>query len=157
MNKNIEDIKKNAKKHSEILARLGKELFEIRFNYKVTGNTKTEYWQKRIDDFKKYHQKGTDYYTQVHLLMNIFNEKEAQLFLLNMSKMRQLGTRLMELLEKVKQNPSIMSPKDKQQSKWSKGLKEELIDCSNKNLEHEIHMNTVFRDFYEKHLKEHVG
>lgn len=146
------DIKNNAKKYSDKLAILGKELSEIQFNFKVIDKTDSEYWIKRIEDFKKYHQKGMEYYEQVHLLMNLVEKEKARLFLLSMSKLRQLGTKLLELLEKVKENPSIISSKDKQQSKWSKETKEQLIDISNKNLRHEMEMNTSFREFYEKHL-----
>ena len=46
-----------------------------------------------------------------------------------------------------------MASKDKQQSKWSKELKEKMIECSNENLDHEINMNKDFRKFYEMRLK----
>lgn len=154
MNEDADQIRIQAKKCSEALAKLGMELSEIQFNYKVLDKTKAEYWGKRVEDFKKYHEKGLEYYTQVHTMMNIVEKEKAGMFLLNMSKLRQLGTKLLELLEKIEENPSIMSSKDKQQSKWSKDLKEELIECSNKNLRHEMDMNTDFREFYEKHLKE---
>ncbi len=141
------------KKHSITLSKLGREISEIQFNYRVLDETKTEYWQKRIEDFKRYHQKGMEYYTQVHSLMNLVEEEEAGIFLLKMSKMNQLGVKLLELLEVIRQNPSIMASKDKQQSKWSKELKEKMIECSNENLDHEINMNKNFRKFYEMHLK----
>jgi len=152
MSNDFENIQNNARKYSDKLAELGKELSEIQFNFKVINKTESEYWQKRIEDFKKYHQKGMEYYEQVHLLMNLVEKEKAGLFLLSISKLRQLGTKLIELLEKVKENPTIMSSKDKQQSKWSKEIKEQLIEISNSNLRHEMEMNTNFRDFYEKHL-----
>ena len=49
-----------------------------------------------------------------------------------------------------------MSSKDKQQSKWSKEIKDQLIDYSNKALQQETDMNRNFRQFYEKHLKNFV-
>ena len=153
MNRNIDEIKASVKEQSAHLAKIGRELSEIRFNYKVLDKTETKYWQKRIEDFKRYHQKGIEYYIQAHSLMNLVEKEKAGMFLLSVSKLRQLGTRLLELLEEVKQNPSIMSSKDKQQSKWSKELKEQLIECSNRNLNQETGMNSNFREFYDKHLK----
>ncbi len=149
----IVNIQSNAKKYSDKLAKLGMELANIQFNFKVQEKTDVKYWQNRIESFKRYQQKGMEYYEQVHLLMNLVEKEKAGLFLLSMSKLQQLGTKLLTLLEKVKENPSIVSTKDKQQSKWSKEIKEQLIDHSNKMLHHEMEMNTNFREFYEKHLK----
>ena len=149
----IVNIQSNAKKYSDKLAKLGMELANIQFNFKVQEKTDVKYWQNRIENFKRYQQKGMEYYEQVHLLMNLVEKEKAGLFLLSMSKLQQLGTKLLILLEKVKENPSIVSTKDKQQSKWSKEIKEQLIDHSNKMLHHEMEMNTNFREFYEKHLK----
>lgn len=149
----IVNIQSNAKKYSDKLAKLGMELASIQFNFKVQEKTDVKYWQNRIENFKRYQQKGMEYYEQVHLLMNLVEKEKAGLFLLSMSKLQQLGTKLLTLLEKVKENPSIVSTKDKQQSKWSKEIKEQLIDHSNKMLHHEMEMNTNFREFYEKHLK----
>lgn len=149
----IVNIQSNAKKYSDKLAKLGIELASIQFNFKVQEKTDVKYWQNRIENFKRYQQKGMEYYEQVHLLMNLVEKEKAGLFLLSMSKLQQLGTKLLTLLEKVKENPSIVSTKDKQQSKWSKEIKEQLIDHSNKMLHHEMEMNTNFREFYEKHLK----
>lgn len=154
MSDNTDDLKKSVKRHSENLSKLGKEISEIKFNYKVLNETKVEYWEKRIDNFKKYQQKGIEYYTQVHSLMNLVKAEKAGMFLLSLSKLRQLGTKLLELFEEIKQNPSIMSSKDKQQSKWSKQIKDQLIDYSNKALQQETDMNTNFRQFYDKHLKD---
>lgn len=147
------NIQNNVKKYSDRLARLGAELADIQFNFKVLDKTEPKYWQNRIEDFKKYQQKGMEYYEQVHLLMNLIEKEKAGLFLLNMSKLQQLGVKVLELLEKVKDNPSIVSTKDKQQSKWSKEIKEHLIGQSNEMLHHEMQMNTNFREFYEIHLK----
>ncbi|PIW31603.1 MAG: hypothetical protein COW27_06260 [Nitrosopumilales archaeon CG15_BIG_FIL_POST_REV_8_21_14_020_37_12] len=148
-----DEIKESAKNHSKILAKIGTELSEIQFNFKVLDKTSADYWQKRIEHFKKYHKKGMEYYAEAHLLMSLVEKENAGLFLLSMSKLRQLGAKLIEILEKVKENPTIMSSKDKQQSRWSKELKEELIQYSNKNIQLEKEMNVKFREFYDKHLK----
>ena len=153
MDENIDEIKKTAKEHSDKLAKLGMELGEIQFSYRVEEKPTKEYWQKRIDDFKKYSEKGLEYYNQAYSLMNVVNKEESQMFLLHTSKFKQLGTKLIEIMEKIKENPSIADGKDKQQSQWSKEIKSELTEHSNKCLRHEMDMNKSFREFYEKHLK----
>ena len=153
MTEDLEKLKKSAKEHSDNLAKLGKELAKIQFNYKVIENTTEQYWQKRINEFKKYNEKGTEYYTQAHALMNLVDKEQSGLFLLSISKLRQLGLKLLTNMEEVKQNPSIIKSKDKQQSKWSKELREKLLESSNACLHHEIDMNKFFREFYDTHLK----
>lgn len=150
---NIDDLKKKVKRHAESLEELGVELSKIQFNFKVLNKTESEYWEKRIADFKIYHEKAMEYYTEIYLLMNLIDKEKGRLFLLNMSQLRQIGTKLTEIIEKVKENPSVMSSKDKQQSKWSKNLREQLIEYSNKNLQLEKETNIKFREFYDKHLK----
>lgn len=153
MTEDLEKLKKTAKEYSNNLANLGKDLSEIQFNYKVIENSTEQYWQKRINEFKKYNEKGTEYYTQAHALMNLVDKEQSGLFLLSISKFRQMGLKLITNMEEVKQNPSIIKSKDKQQSKWSKELREKLIESSNACLHHEMDMNRFFREFYEKHLK----
>ena len=153
MTEDLEKLKKSAKEHSDNLAKLGKELAEIQFNYKVTENTTDLYWQKRISEFKKYNEKGIEYYTQAQALMNLVDKEQSGLFLLNISKLHQLELKLLTNMEEVKQNPSIVKSKDKQQSKWSKELREKLLESSNACLHHEMDMNKFFREFYETHLK----
>ena len=153
MTEDLEKLKKTAKEYSNNLANLGKDLSEIQFNYKVIENATEQYWQNRINEFKKYNQKGTEYYTQAHALMNLVDKEQSGLFLLSTSKFRQMGLKLMASMEEVKQNPSSVKSKDKQQSKWSKDLREQLIETSNACLHHEMDMNKFFREFYEKHLK----
>ena len=46
-----------------------------------------------------------------------------------------------------------MNKKDKQQSQWSKEIKTNITEHSNKCLRHEMDMNTSFREFYENNLK----
>jgi len=153
MSHDQKNLKKSAKEHSDKLAKLGTELGEIQFSYKIEEKPSKEYWQKRIDDFKKYNEIGMKYYNQVYSLMNLVNKEESQMFLLRTSKFRQLGLILIEIMEKIKENPSIVDSKDKQQSLWSKEIRDQITEHSNKCLRHEMDINTSFREFYEKHLK----
>ncbi|MFB5627143.1 MAG: hypothetical protein ACE5R5_02995 [Nitrosarchaeum sp.] len=148
----LEKLKKLAKEYSDDLAKLGKDVSEIQFNYKVIENASEEYWKNRISEFKKYVEKGVEYYTQAHRLMNLVDKEQSGLFLLSISKFRQIGTNLVTNMEKIKENPSIVKSKDKQQSKWSKEIREEQTKLSNACLHHEMDMNKFFREFYEKHL-----
>lgn len=150
---NAEELREFVKDHSGNLAKIGSELAQIQFNYKVIEKAKMDYWEKRVEDFSRYHQKGMEYYIEIHSLMNLVDKEKADFFLLNLSKLRQLGKKLQELFEQVKQNPSIISSKDKQQSKWSKEIRDQLIEYSNKTLEQEKFMNANFREFYDKNLK----
>lgn len=153
MSENSDDLKKSAKENSDKLAKLGMELGEVQFSYRIEEKSTQEYWNKRIEDFKKYSNKGFEYYNQVYSLMKLVNKEEAQLFLLRASKFRQMGLELIEIMEKIKENPTIMDKKDKQQSQWSKEIKTNITEHSNKCLRHEMDMNTSFREFYEKNLK----
>jgi len=153
MSEVAENLKKSAKEHSDKLAKLGMELGEIQFSYKIEEKVTKEYWQQRIEDFKKYNEKGLEYYDQVHAIMDLVNKEEAQIFLLRVSKFRQLSMLLLEVMEKIEDNPTIIDSKDKQQSQWSREIKNQITEQSNKCLRHEMDMNTSFREFYEKHLK----
>ena len=153
MSQDPENLKKSAKEHSEKLAKTGIELGEIKFSYKIEEKVTKEYWQKRMNDFKKYNEKGLEYYNQAHSMMNLVNKEEAQIFLLHISKFRQLSTTLSETMEKIRENPSIIDSKDRQQSLWSKEIKNQITEQSDKCLRHERDMNTSFREFYEKYLK----
>lgn len=153
MSENSDELKKSAKENSDKLAKLGMKLGEVQFSYRIEEKSTQEYWKKRIDDFKKYSNKGFEYYNQVYSLMKLVNKEEAQMFLLRASKFRQMGLELIEIMEKIKENPTIMDKKDKQQSQWSKEIKTNITEHSNKCLRHEMDMNTSFRVFYEKNLK----
>lgn len=153
MSKESENLKKSAKEHSDKLAKLGMELGEIQFSYKIDEKVTKEYWEQRMKDFKKYNEKGLEYYDQVHAMMDLVNPEEAQMFLLRISKFRQLSTTLLETMEKIKENPSIIDSKDKQQSSWSRKIKNQITEQSNKCLRHEMDMNSLFREFYDKYLK----
>ena len=153
MSPDPEKLKKSAKEHSDKLAKLGMELGEIQFSYKIEEKVTKEYWQQRMEDFKNYNEKGLEYYNQVHAMMDLVNKEEAQRFLLHVSQFRQLSKTLLEAMEKIKENPSIIDSKDKQQSQWSKEIKNQITEQSRKCLRHEMDMNSSFREFYDKHLK----
>jgi len=153
MSQDPEKLKKSAKEHSDKLAKLGMELGEIQFSYKIEEKVTKEYWQQRMEDFKNYNEKGLEYYNQVHAMMDLVNKEEAQRFLLHVSQFRQLSKTLLEAMEKIKENPSIIDSKDKQQSQWSKEIKNQITEQSRKCLRHEMDMNSSFREFYDKHLK----
>jgi len=148
-----ENLKKLSKEHSDKLAKLGMELRKIQFSYKIEEKVTKEYWNQRIEDFKKYNEKGLEYYNQVYAIMNLSKKEEAQRFLLRISKFRQLSTTLSETMEKIKENPTIIDSKDRQQSLWSREIKNQITEQSNQCLRHEMDMNGSFREYYEKHLK----
>ena len=154
MNQNSDELKKMVKEHSEKLAKLGIELAKNQFSYKVENTPSKEYWQKRIEDFKKYNEKGMEYYNEIHSLMNVINREESQIFLLRIGKFRQIGLVFIEIMEKIKENPTIMDKKDKQQSQWSKKIKNQITEQSNTSLNFEMDMNSLFRKFYEEQVKE---
>ena len=147
------DLKEVIKNHSEQLARLGTEISQIKFSYKIQEKASKEYWQKRIMEFKTYKQKSLDYYNNIYSLIKLIDSDKAELFLLQISKFHQLGSTLLENMNKIKENPSIVNSKDKQQSIWSKKIRQEMVDISNESLKHEKEMNAKFREFYENNLK----
>ena len=153
MSQDPENLKKSSKEHSDKLAKLGIELRRIQFSYKIEEKVTKEYWNQRIEDFKKYNEKGLEYYNQVYAIMNLSKKEEAQRFLLRISKFRQLSTTLSETMEKIKENPTIIDSKDRQQSLWSREIKNQITEQSNQCLRHEMDMNGSFREFYEKYLK----
>ncbi|ABX12567.1 hypothetical protein [Nitrosopumilus maritimus] len=153
MTDEIENSQKTMKEHSDKLAKLGMELSKIQFSYKVEEKTSKEYWQKRIKNFEEYNKKALEYYNQVFSLMKIADKEESERFLLQISKFRQLSSSLIDIMQKIEENPTIINSKDRQQSQWSREIKNNITDQSDKCLHHERDMNSYFRDFYEKHLK----
>lgn len=153
MNQDSKELRKMVEKQGEKLAKLGMEIGKMKFSYKIEEKASRKYWQRRIDEFNAYSKMTSEYYIQVYTMINAINEEEAQMFLLRTSKFRQLGSGLIEIMEKIVENPSIIDPKDKQQSQWSRGIKSEITEHSNKCLQHEIGMNSSFREFYDEHLK----
>ena len=153
MSQNSEDIKKKVQEKSEKLAELGFTLTKNQFSYKIEEKISKEYWQKRIKNLTKYNEISLEYYTQIQNLMNLVNKEEAQRFLLQTSKFYQLGTELIKLMQQIEENPSIINSKDKQQSQWSKKIKEKIIEYSKNCLENEKNMNLNFRKFYDTEIK----
>lgn len=147
------DLEKQVKEHSDILAKLGRELANMQFSYKVEEATSKEYWENRITNFKKYTEKGLEYYNQVYSIMNIMNKDDAQMFLLHISKFKQQSEALANVIEKIRENPSIINRKDRQQSRWSREIKNQIVQYSDDSLQHEKRMNAIFREFYDKYLK----
>ena len=153
MNQDSEEIKIRIQEQSKKLTELGSILAKNQFTYKIEEKTSKEYWQKRIQDLTKYNETSLAYYSQVQKMMNLINIEEAQIFLLQTSKFHQLGTELIKLMRQIEENPSIISSKDKQQSQWSKKIKEKILQVSSKCLENEKNMNLNFRKFYDKEIK----
>ena len=146
------DSDKTTKEYSQKLEKLGAELSKIQYDFKIKDKSSEKYWAKRIQEFENYHKKTIEYFTQSYALMSLANEEQSDMFLLRISKLRQLGEKLLEDMKKIKQKPSIMNLKDKQQSRWSIELREQLIKSNNDCLNHEKHMNIFFKEFYEKYL-----
>ena len=138
---------------SKKLAELGSILAKNQFTYKIQEKTTKEYWGKRIQELKKYDETSLAYYNEIQNMMNLINKGEAQTYLLYISKFRQLSTDLIKIMEKIKENPSIIDSKDKQQSLWSKGVKKKILEISTNCVDHEKHMNSIFRKFYETNIK----
>ena len=153
MSHNSENIKKKVQGKSEELAKIGSTLAKNQFSYKIEEKISKEYWQKRIEELAKYNEISLEYYTQIQSLMNLINKEEAQIFLLQISKFHQLGTELIKLMYQIEKNPSIIDSKDKQQSQWSKKIKEKVIELSTNCLENEKNMNLNFRKFYDMEVK----
>ena len=113
-----------------------------------------EYWQCRIDDFKNYNEKGLEYYSQVHAIMSLVSKDESQMFLLRTSKFQQMGKTMIEIMEKIRENPSIIDPKDRAAKQMEQRNQESThVEHSDKCIQYEIDTNKIFREFYEKHLK----
>jgi hypothetical protein len=148
------NLKEIVKEHSEKLSKLGTDLAKNQFIYKVGKKSSKEYWQERITNFKKYNDNGFRYYDEIFALMRIIDEEKSQMFLLQIAKFRQLGLTLIEIMEKLKENPSIINSKDRQQSQWSREIKNQITEQSDKCLKCEREMNTTFREFYEEKMKE---
>jgi hypothetical protein len=153
MNEGTENLKKSIQNCSEKLTKLGSILSKNQFSYKIEEKTSKQYWQKRIEYFKKYNETGFEYYNQVQNMMNLIDKDKGQLFLLDISKFHQLGIKLIKIMEKIEETPSIIDSKDKQQSHWSKEIKKEISETSMECLDHEKYMNISFREFYDTHVK----
>jgi hypothetical protein len=153
VNQDSENLKNRTQKHSKKLTELGSILAKNQFSYKIEEKTTKEYWQKRIQELKKYNKTGLEYYNEIQNMMNLINKDDAQMFLLQISKFRQLATKLIKIMEKIEENPSIIDSRDKQQSLWSKDVKKKILEISTNCLDHEKYMNNIFRDFYDINIK----
>ncbi len=153
MNQYSDDLKKTMQENSKKLTQLGSILAKKQFSYKIEEKTSKEYWQKRIEDLTKYNEISLAYYNQVQNMMNLINKEKAQIFLLEISKFHQLGTELVKMMHQIKETPSIINSKDKQQSQWSKKIKEKFVKVNANCLEHEKYMNMGFRKFYDVEIK----
>ena len=139
--------------YSKRLETLGSELSKNQFDFKIKDYPSEKYWIQRINEFTTYHKKTVGYFLEVQKLVKIFDEKESSLLLLNLSKLRKLGSNLIEKMETVKNNPSIMNSKDQQKSKWTEEQRENLIKANDEILNLEKNIHVFFRQFYEKHMK----
>ena len=153
MNSKSNEIKNKVKENSEKLMELGSILAKNQFSYKIEEKKSKEYWQNRIEDLQKYNESSIAYYNQVQNMMNLIDKEKGDMFLLQISKFHQLGTELKKIMQEIEETPSIINSKDKQQSQWSKKVKEKLIEISTKCLEHEKVMNLNFRKFYDEEVK----
>ena len=153
MNQDSDDLKKAIQENSKKLTQLGSILAKNQFSYKIEEKTSKEYWQKRIEDLIKYNETSLAYYNQIQNIMNLINQEKAQIFLLQTSKFHQLGTELIKYMHQIEENPSIINSKDKQQSEWSKKIKEKFVEVNANCLENEKNMNLNFREFYDAKIK----
>ncbi|MBA4436321.1 MAG: hypothetical protein HPQ69_04495 [Marine Group I thaumarchaeote] len=153
MNSESNEIKNKVKENSEKLMELGSILAKNQFSYKIEEKKSKEYWQNRIENLQKYNESSIAYYNQVQNMMNLIDKEKGDMFLLQISKFHQLGTELKKIMQEIEETPSIVNSKDKQQSQWSKKVKEKLIEISTKCLEHEKVMNLNFRKFYDEEVK----
>jgi len=153
MSENTENLKDILQGYSKELTKLGSVLAKEQFSYKIEEKTSKKYWQKRIEEFKKYNETGLEYYNQVQSMMNVIDKDKGQLFLLDISKFHQLGIKLIKIMETIEETPSIINSKDKQQSHWSKKIKKDISETSVECLDHEKYMNVSFREFYNSDIK----
>ena len=153
MNQDSDDLKKTIQENSKKLTQLGSILAKKQFSYKIEEKTSKEYWQKRIEHLKKYNETSLAYYNQIQNMMNLINKEKSQIFLLEISKFHQLGTELVKIMHQIEETPSIINSKDKQQSQWSKKIKEKFVEVNTNCLEHEKYMNIGFRKFYDIEIK----
>lgn len=144
-------------KRSKTLSGLGAAIAKMKFSYEVKDKTEQNYWQRRIEEHKAYFEKSYEYYSQAYQLMRMISSEQADAFLLVVSRFHQLKTRQLQVLEKIMKNPTVMKSKDRQQSAWSKEAREELIENSNRCLEHEKSMSRLFREFFDRYQKDASG
>ncbi len=145
------------RQHARALAGLGEDIARMGFSYEVKKDTDPGYWEGRLAEHREYFGKSQEYYEQAHLLMRLVDPGQAGTFLLMLGKFHRLRKEQMEALERIRQNPTVMEPRDRQQSRWSKDAREAVIDCSNRCLGHEKAMSEAFRGFYDSRLRGALG
>ena len=148
------DSTESIKENTQRLAKLGSELSEIQYNFKIKNKPSEKYWAERIQEFSNYHEKTIKYFTLVYSLMSEVNEEQSGVFLLSLSKLKQVGGKLLEDMENIKKNPAVLDLKDRQQSRWSIEQREKLVKSNNDCLNHEKRMNVIFKEFYDNYLQE---
>ena len=89
MVENIEKIQEIVKK----LSALGTEMSKTKFSYKISEGKNSKYWEGYIENLKKRHDKGKQYYSQIYLLMDLIEKDKAGIFLLKLSKLEQIVTK----------------------------------------------------------------
>lgn len=132
---------------------LGAEVVRMGFSYKAKNETNQRYWKERIMEQQEYFEKSSKYYKHACLLMEMVRAEQHGILLLALDKFDQLKKQQIEILEKIKENTTVMIS-DRQQSRWSKDLKIEMIENSNRCLEHEKSMSDTIREFFNSHHKD---
>ena len=152
-----DDKTSKIRERSKTLSGLGGDIAKMKFSYEVKNKTEQKYWQRRIERLTAYFEKSEEYYNQAYQLMRVISSEQADMFLLAVSKFHQLKTKQLKTLEKIMKNPTVMKSKDRQQSTWSKDAREEIIENSNRCLEHEKIMSMLFREFFDRYQKDVSG
>ncbi len=138
---------------SKELSKIGLEVTQINFNYKIERNKDSKFWKSKLENFQKYSEKCISYYNICFSILKLFSLEESQIFLFKISKYRQMTLKIEKLIDEIIKNPAIMSSKDMQQSKWSKDSKINFTESFQNCLTHEKDMNSKFNEFYEKNIK----
>ena len=137
--------------HSRALSELGAAIAGMGFSYKVRYESGREYWEKRVDQHERYFAKSAEYYGRAYQMMGLIDGGQAGAFLPMLERFHKLRARQMGVLEKIRQRPGIMERGARQQSRWSRDARDEIIDSSNECLEHERVMSRFLREFYGRH------
>ena len=136
------------------LENLGMELALNQYSFKIKETKSEQYWEQRIKEFENYHEKTIEYFMEAYNLIKMVDKNQSPPLLLRIGKLKQLGTKLLENMKTIKENPSMMDTKDAQQSKWSIQQREKLLEANEECKNHEKHLNIFFRETYEKIFKE---
>lgn len=146
------DADDRIKRHAAVLAETAKEIASIGFSYKMHDSKSREYWEDKISLFERHRSASIKYYTAACILVRMVDAKEYGRFLLWTAQIKRLGSSLVRTMEMVRDNPTIMDKKDRMQSRWSKGIREDLFRKRDACLAQEDSMGRAFREFYQAHL-----